>query len=100
MNTKTESEAAVRKTALQRLIDGPDEDCQRGAVEQHFCQDRGKCACMDEIVSGVARRIAELEAAIRSSRALADHGVHGECGPVEACEEIHKLLSAALRQGD
>lgn len=53
-----------------------------------------------EVGQAAERRIKKLETAIRSSRALADHGVHGECSPVEACEEIHKLLTAALMQGD
>jgi hypothetical protein len=57
----------------------------------------GTVACAEYRADKAEARIAELEATIRSSRALADHGAHGECGPVEACEEIHKLLSAALR---
>lgn len=52
------------------------------------------------VLESCLRRIKKLETAIRSSRALADHGVHGECGPVEACDEIHRLLSAALLRDD
>lgn len=47
-------------------------------------------------IANLAARIAELEAAIRHARVMADHGVHGEMGAVEACDEIHRTLSAVV----
>lgn len=44
----------------------------------------------------IAERIAELEVAIRHAKVMADHGVHGEMGAIEACDEIHRALSAVV----
>lgn len=41
-------------------------------------------------------RIAELEAAIRTARALADHVIHGETS-LASIEDVHKVLSDALK---
>jgi hypothetical protein len=43
-----------------------------------------------------AVRIAELEKAITHARVMADHGVYGEMGAVEACDEIHRALTEVV----
>jgi len=41
-------------------------------------------------------RIAELEEAVRTARALADHVIHGETS-LASMEDVHKVLSDALK---
>lgn len=53
-------------------------------------------AAREKLFAQKNERIAELEAAIRHARVMADHGVHGEMGAVEACDEIHRALSAVV----
>lgn len=65
------------------------ERCEHGWRDAIDCD-----VCRSEKVKD--ERIAELEKAIAHARVMADHGVHGEMGAVEACDEIHRALTAVV----
>lgn len=68
---------------------------EAGLPAPRTCEACGLGPCKRDHEDG-AMRIAELEAAIRHAKVMADHGVHGEMGAVEACDEIHRALNAAV----